>query len=170
MTTTSKITTNLWFANEAEEAANYYVSIFKNAKINRLRRYGKEGFEIHKMPEGTVMTVEFELNGHHFVALNAGPVFKFNEAISLIVNVDNQEELDYYWGKLSAGGDKNSQVCGWLKDKYGLSWQVVPKWLSDLPDDTDQKAFDAVMKELLKMKKLDIGKLKEAYESVKEPA
>ena len=121
MATTQKISSNLWFAHEAEEAANYYVSIFKNGKVKKITHYGKEGYDIHKMPEGTVMTVEFELDGQPFVALNGGPVFKFNEAVSFIVNCDSQTEIDYYWEKLSQGGDKQAQQCGWLKDKYGLS-------------------------------------------------
>jgi predicted 3-demethylubiquinone-9 3-methyltransferase (glyoxalase superfamily) len=156
MVTMQNITTCLWFDTEAEEAAKYYVSIFKNAKILRKRYYGKEGFEIHGRPAGSVMTIEFELEGRIFVALNGGPHFKFNEAVSLIVNVDTQEELDYYWDKLTEGGDKKAQVCGWLKDKYGLSWQVVPKLLTDLPEDLDPKKNDAIMKAILKMKKLDI--------------
>src|SRR5437868_5708085 len=109
-----KITANLWFNKQAEEAARYYVSIFKNSKIGRINYYGKEGFEIHKMPEGTVLTVEFQIEGQKFVALNAGPEFKFNEAISFIVNCDTQEEIDYYWGKLTPGGDEKAQQCGWL--------------------------------------------------------
>jgi predicted 3-demethylubiquinone-9 3-methyltransferase (glyoxalase superfamily) len=163
MATMQKITSNLWFDNEAEEAAKYYVSIFKNAKIGRISRYGKEGYEIHQMPAGTVMTVEFTLEGQKFLALNGGPIFKFNEAISFIVNCETQEEVDYYWNKLSEGGDKNAQQCGWLKDKYGLSWQIVPTVLSDMITDSDSKKSQSVMKALLKMKKLDIQKLEEAY-------
>ena len=163
MATMQKITSNLWFDRQAEEAANYYVSIFKNSKIGRISRYGKEGFEIHKMPAGTVLTVEFTLEGQRFLALNGGPVFKFNEAISFIVNCETQEELDYYWNKLSEGGDKNAQQCGWLKDKFGLSWQVVPTKLSDMLMDRDSKKSEAVMKALLNMKKLDIRKLEDAY-------
>ena len=163
MATTQKISSNLWFADEAEEAANYYVSIFKNGKVKKITHYGKEGYDIHKMPEGTVMTVEFELEGQTFVALNGGPVFKFNEAVSFIVNCDTQEEIDYYWEKLSRGGDKDAQQCGWLKDKYGLSWQVVPKQLSEMMDDRVTKKSESVMKALLQMKKLDIKKLEEAY-------
>jgi predicted 3-demethylubiquinone-9 3-methyltransferase (glyoxalase superfamily) len=163
MATMQKITCNLWFDKQAEDAANYYVSIFKNAKIGRISRYGKEGFEIHQMPAGTVMTVEFTLDGQTFVALNGGPHFKFNEAISFIVNCETQEEVDYYWNKLSEGGDKNAQQCGWLKDKFGLSWQIVPTILDDMIADPDAKKAGAVMREMLKMKKLDIKKLEEAY-------
>jgi len=163
MATMQKISTNLWFAHEAEEAANYYVSIFKNGKVKKIARYGKEGQDIHKMPAGSVMTVEFELEGQTFVALNGGPVFKFNEAVSFIVNCDTQEEIDYYWEKLSQGGDKKAQQCGWLKDKYGLSWQVVPRQLSEMMSDRATKRSESVMKALLQMKKLDIKKLEEAY-------
>jgi predicted 3-demethylubiquinone-9 3-methyltransferase (glyoxalase superfamily) len=163
MATMQKISSNLWFAHEAEEAANYYVSIFNNGKLKKIARYGKEGQDIHKMPEGSVMTVEFELEGQTFVALNGGPVFKFNEAVSFIVNCDTQEEIDYYWEKLSRDGDKKAQQCGWLKDKYGLSWQVVPRKLSEMMSDHVTKRSEAVMKALLRMKKLDIKKLEEAY-------
>src|SRR5689334_19200265 len=119
-----KITPNLWFDKEAEEAANFYCSVFKNSKIGKISRYGKEGFEVHKMPEGTVLTVAFQLEGQDFLALNAGPVFKFNEAVSFIVDCKDQAEVDYYWEKLSAMPE--SEQCGWLKDKYGLSWQIIP--------------------------------------------
>ena len=162
MATMQKITSNLWFDNQAEEAAKYYVSIFKNARIERISRYGKEGYEIHKMPADSVMTVEFTLEGQTFVALNGGPIFKFNEAISFIVNCETQDEIDYYWNKLSEGGDKNAQQCGWLKDKYGLSWQIVPTIMDDMIMDGSKKS-EAVMRALLKMKKLDIRKLEEAY-------
>ena len=158
-----KITSNLWFDTQAEEAANYYVSIFKNAKIGKVTRFGKEGYEIHRMPAGTVMTIEFILEGQTFVALNGGPIFKFNEAISFIVNCETQAEIDYYWNKLSEGGDKNAQQCGWLKDKYGLSWQVVPTMLDDMFTNSNSKKTEAVMKAMLQMKKLDIHKLEEAY-------
>jgi predicted 3-demethylubiquinone-9 3-methyltransferase (glyoxalase superfamily) len=163
MATMQKITSNLWFDREAEEAANYYVSIFKNSAIGKITRFGKEGYEIHKMPEGTVMTVEFTIEGQKFVGLNGGPIFKFNEAISFIVNCETQEEVDYYWNKLSEGGDKNAQQCGWLKDKFGLSWQVVPTILEEMIADPDRKKTEAVMNAMLKMKKLDIRKLEEAY-------
>ena len=164
MATTQKISSNLWFAHEAEEAANYYVSIFKNGKVKKITHYGKEGYDIHKMPEGTVMTVEFELDGQTFVALNGGPVFKFNEAVSFIVNCDTQEEIDYYWEKLSRGGDKDAQQCGWLKDKYGLSWQIVPKALGEMMADKDPEKAKRVMMAMMKMSKIDIKTLKQAYD------
>jgi predicted 3-demethylubiquinone-9 3-methyltransferase (glyoxalase superfamily) len=163
MATMQKIISNLWFDTQAEEAAKYYVSIFKNSSIGKITYFGKEGFEIHKMPEGTVMTVEFTLEEQKFVALNGGPIFKFNEAISFIVNCATQEEIDYYWNKLSEGGDKKAQQCGWLKDKYGLSWQVVPTILDDMIADPDSRKSAAAMRAMLKMKKLDIKKLEEAY-------
>ena len=163
MATMQKITSNLWFDSQAEEAANYYVSIFKNSRIGRTTYFGKEGFEIHGRPAGSVMTIEFILEGQTFIGLNGGPHFKFNEAVSFIVNCDTQEEIDYYWNKLSEGGDKNAQQCGWLKDKFGLSWQVVPTILDDMFMGPASKKSEAVMKALLKMKKLDIQKLEEAY-------
>ena len=159
-----KITSNLWFNKEAEEAVKYYTSIFKNSKIGRISRYGKEGQEIQGMPEGTVMTVEFQLEGQTFLALNGGPHFKFNEAISFIVNCENQEEIDYYWDKLTKGGDEKAQMCGWLKDKYGLSWQVVPTIVSDMMVDENRERAQRVMNEILRMKKIDIKTLQEAYE------
>ena len=158
-----KITSNLWFDNQAEEAANYYVSIFKNSSIGRITRYGKEGFEIHGQKEGTVMTIEFFIDGQQFIALNGGPHFKFNEAISFIINCDTQEEIDYYWDKLTAGGDAKAQMCGWLKDKFGLSWQVVPSIMAEMFDDADPAKSEPVMKAMLQMKKLDIAKLEKAY-------
>ena len=158
-----KMSPNLWFDRQAEEAVNYYISVFKNGKISKSTRYGKEGYEIHKMPAGTIMTIEFELEGQTFIALNGGPVFKFNEAVSFVVNCDTQDEIDYYWEKLSQGGDKNAQQCGWLKDKFGLSWQIVPASMSKMFTDKDSKKSDAVMRAMLKMKKLDIEKLQEAY-------
>ena len=159
-----KITPCLWFDKQAEEAVNFYVSIFKNAKTGNITRYGKEGHEIHNMPAGTVMTVEFQIEGQDFLALNGGPVFKFNEAISFQVHCKTQEEVDHYWEKLSQGGDKNAQQCGWLKDKYGVSWQIVPTVLPEMLRDKDPKKSESVMKALLQMHKLDIKRLKEAYE------
>jgi predicted 3-demethylubiquinone-9 3-methyltransferase (glyoxalase superfamily) len=159
-----KITPCLWFDKQAEEAVNFYVSIFKNAKTGNITRYGKEGHEIHNMPAGTVMTVEFQIEGQDFLALNGGPVFKFNEAISFQVHCKTQEEVDHYWEKLSQGGDKNAQQCGWLKDKYGVSWQIVPTVLPEMLRDKDPKKSERVMKALLQMHKLDIKRLKEAYE------
>ncbi|RYF98109.1 MAG: VOC family protein, partial [Chitinophagaceae bacterium] len=121
----NKLSLNLWFNKEAEEATNFYTSIFKRSSIGKKAYYGEEGFEIHGMPAGSVMVVEFELEGTRFVALNGGPHFKFNEAVSIIINCESADEVDYYWEKLTAGGDPNAQQCGWLKDKFGLSWQVV---------------------------------------------
>jgi predicted 3-demethylubiquinone-9 3-methyltransferase (glyoxalase superfamily) len=164
MAIVQKITSNLWFAYEAEEAVNFYISVFRNGRIVRAAHYGKAGREIHKMPEGTIMTIEFELEGQCFVALNGGPVFKFNEAVSFIINCENQEEVDYYWQKLSEGGDKNAQQCGWLKDKYGLSWQVVPAILPDMFVDGEHERTERVMSAMLQMKKIDIAELQKAYE------
>ena len=159
-----KITPCLWFDTQAEEAAQFYCSIFRNSRILRISRYGEAGHEIHGMPAGSVLTVMFELDGLAFTALNGGPVFKFNEAISLQVNCDTQEELDHYWDRLSAGGDETAQQCGWLKDRYGVSWQIVPTVLPDMMTDADPRKTDLVMTALLKMKKLDIAELKRAYE------
>ncbi|MFD6439610.1 VOC family protein [Peribacillus sp. NPDC060186] len=159
-----KITTNLWFDTQAEEAAKFYASIFENSKIGRITHYGKEGHEIHGISEGTVMTVEFQLVGQDFVALNGGPQFKFTEAISFIVNCESQGELDYYWEKLSEGGDEKAQVCGWLKDKYGVSWQIIPTALTEMLSDPDPEKSARVMNAILQMKKIDIKTLKQAYE------
>lgn len=158
-----KITPCLWFDTQAEEAAQYYCDIFPNSRILSISRYGEAGHEIHGMPAGSVLTVAFELDGQAFTALNGGPVFKFNEAISLQVNCDDQEEVDRYWDRLSAGGDETAQQCGWLKDKYGVSWQIVPAVLADMMADADQRKTERVMTALLKMKKLDIVELKRAY-------
>ena len=159
-----KITPCLWFDNQAEEAAKLYTAIFKNSKIGRITRYGKEGYEIHGRPEGTVMTVEFEIEGQVFTALNGGPVFKFTEAISFQVHCGTQAEVDYYWERLSRGGDEKAQQCGWLKDKYGVSWQIVPMILGELLNDPDTRRSERVMKALLQMKKIDIKALKQAYD------
>ncbi|RFM26267.1 VOC family protein [Deminuibacter soli] len=163
MATMQKITPNLWFSNQAEEAANFYVSIFKDGKINRLTRYGKEGFEIHHMPEGTVMTVEFELAGQTFTGLNGGPLFKFTEAVSFIIHCKDQEETDYFWNKLTEGGDPKSQQCGWLKDKFGLSWQVVPDILPKLLMSNEKEKAGRAMNAMMQMKKIDIAALEKAY-------
>lgn len=140
-----KITPCLWFDNQAEEAAACYTAIFKNSRIGRITRYGKEGFEIHGRPAGTVMTVEFELDGQAFTALNGGPVFRFNEAVSFQVLCESQQEVDFYWARLAEGGDEQAQQCGWLKDKFGLSWQVVPwalsAWLGDPGSEKSQRAM-----------------------------
>jgi predicted 3-demethylubiquinone-9 3-methyltransferase (glyoxalase superfamily) len=153
-----KITPFLWFDDQAEEAAKFYTSIFKNSKAGKIARYGEAGEKVSGRPKGSVMTVEFELDGQEFVALNGGPHFKFTEAISFVVNCETQEEVDYYWKKLSEGG-KEVQ-CGWLKDKYGLSWQIVPTVLGELLSDKDAAQSQRVMTAMLM--KLDIKKLKHA--------
>lgn len=160
-----KITPNLWFDTQAEEAAKLYTSIFPNSKIGRMTRYGKERHETDGISEGTVMTVEFQLEGLDFVALNGGPHFKFTEAISFIVHCKDQGELDYYWEKLSEGGDEKAQVCGWLKDKFGVSWQIVPDNLTEMVTDPDPEKSERVMKAILQTKaKIDIKTLRQAYE------
>lgn len=158
-----KITPNLWFNNEAEEAAKFYTSVFKNSRIVRITRFGKERHEIEGFTEDTVMDVEFELDGQTFMALNGGPQFKFTEAISFIVSCESQEELDCFWDRLSEGGDEKARVCGWLKDKYGVSWQVVPHNLMEMVSDPDPEKSARVMKALLQMKKIDIKTLQKAY-------
>ena len=157
------ITPCLWFDTQAEDAATFYTGIFSNSRIVSVVRYGKEGYEIHRKPAGTVLTVEFELNGQPFTALNGGPEFKFNEAISFQIDCETQEQVDYYWTKLSEGGDDRAQQCGWLKDKYGLSWQVVPTVLPEMLKDPDPAKAGRAMKAMLQMKKLDIDELKRAY-------
>jgi predicted 3-demethylubiquinone-9 3-methyltransferase (glyoxalase superfamily) len=153
-----KITPFLWFDRQAEEAANFYVSVFPNSKIVNVSRYGEAG----PGPKGSVMTVGFELDGQQIIALNGGPQFKFTEAISLSVDCKTQEEVDGYWRKLSEGGSEGP--CGWLKDKYGLSWQIVPSALGQLLSDPDPKKSRRVMEAMLQMKKIDIAGLKKAYE------
>jgi predicted 3-demethylubiquinone-9 3-methyltransferase (glyoxalase superfamily) len=147
----------LWFDNQAEEAVNFYTSVFKDSRILSISRYGKEGYEVHRQPEGTVLTVEFELNGQRYTALNGGPMYRFTEAVSFQVFCDTQEEIDYCWEKLTDGGEE--QQCGWLRDKYGLSWQIVPSILSELMRDPVRagKAINA----FLQMKKFEIAKLME---------
>jgi predicted 3-demethylubiquinone-9 3-methyltransferase (glyoxalase superfamily) len=157
------ITPCLWFDHQAEEAAKFYTSIFRKAKIGRIARYGVAGRGVHGQPPGTVMTVAFELNGQPFTALNGGPVFKFNEAISLQVICETQEEIDYYWERLSTGGDENAQQCGWLKDKYGVSWQIIPAALVEMSSDPDPARSGRVMEAILKMKKINLDELKRAY-------
>ncbi len=159
-----KINPFLWFDKEAEEAAKFYVSTFRNSRIGGITYYGKEGHEIHRMEEGTIMTVDFDLEGQKFVALKGGPVFKFNESISFQVNCETQQEIDYYWEKLSQGGDERAQRCGWLKDKYGVSWQIVPTVLVKMIQDKDSKKSQKVMKAMLQMHKIDINGLYQAYE------
>lgn len=160
--TLQRITPFLWFDNQAEEAVNFYTSIFKNSKIVTVTRYTKEVSEVAGRPEGSVMTVAFELDGQAFVALNGGPQFKFTEAVSFVVNCDSQEEVDYFWEKLSAGGDEAAQQCGWLKDKYGLSWQIVPRVLDELLSDPDPERSRRALKAMLQMRKLDTTALRRA--------
>lgn len=151
----------LWFDSEAEDAARFYVSIFKNSKIGEIARYPDEGQDRHGKEAGTVMAVPFELSGHKFVALNGGPIFKFNEAISLQIYCDNQEEVDYYWSKLTAGGQE--QPCGWLKDKFGVSWQVVPKKLIDMMTDPDAEKAKRATQAMFQMKKIDVAAVRRAH-------
>ncbi len=157
-----KITPNLWFNDQAEEAAHFYTSIFKDSKIGAISRYGAEAFDVTGRPAGSVMTVEFEIEGQRFLALNGGPDFTFSEAISFVITCDTQAEIDAYWEKLSAGGDPEAQMCGWLKDKFGVSWQVVPSALDALLADYNDASYDRVTAALLKMKKLDIAELERA--------
>jgi len=157
-----KIIPFLWFDDQAEAAARFYTSIFKNSKLGRISRYGEAGQEAHHRPPGSVMVVEFELEGQRFAALNGGPVFKFTEAISFEISCDAQEEVDYYWEKLTTGGDPKAQQCGWLKDKFGLSWQVVPAALGELMSDPDPARAGRTMQAMLKMKKLELAELKRA--------
>jgi predicted 3-demethylubiquinone-9 3-methyltransferase (glyoxalase superfamily) len=153
----------LWFDTQAEEAARFYTGIFKNSKIGRISRYGDAGREIHGQAPGSVMTVEFELGGQPFTGLNGGPVFQFNEAISFQVSCQDQKEVDYYWEKLSEGGDAKAQQCGWLKDKYGVSWQIVPTALAAMLSDSRSGSSQRAMKAMLQMKKIDIAALERAY-------
>ncbi len=157
-----KITPFLWFDGKAEEAAKFYASIFKNSNIGKITRYGKEGYEVHRRPAGTVMTVEFQIDGQKFVALNGGPEFKFTEAVSFAVGCKSQEEVDMFWEKLGEGGEES--VCGWLKDRYGLSWQITPTILGEMLEDKDPTKAGRVMAAMLKMKKIDILTLKKAYD------
>ncbi len=176
-----KITPFLWFDDKAEEAANFYASIFssvggslpdrqagasggKNSKVGAVTRYDEAGAKASGMPKGTAMTVSFQLEGQGFTALNGGPHFKFTEAILFVVNCKSQEEVDHYWAKLSEGGDEKAQQCGWLKDKYGLSWQIVPTVLIKLLQDKYAEKSKRVMQAMLQMKRIDIKKLKQAYE------
>jgi len=157
-----KITPFLWFDNQAEEAVTFYTSIFNNSKIVSITRYGEEGAEASGRPKGTVMTIAFQLDGQEFAALNGGPHFKFTEAISFVVNCESQGEVDELWEKLSEGGEKGQ--CGWLKDKYGVSWQIVPTVLGEMLQDKDPKKSEKVMEALLQMGKIDIKTLEQAYE------
>jgi predicted 3-demethylubiquinone-9 3-methyltransferase (glyoxalase superfamily) len=162
MHTPQKITPFLWFDNQAEDAAKFYTGIFRNASITAITHYGEAGKEIHGRPPGSVMTVAFELEGQSFTALNGGPVFTFTPAISFVVNCETQDEVDYYWDKLSEGGDQSAMQCGWLKDKFGASWQVVPRLLVELLTDEDPARANRAMAAMLKMKKIDMEALKRA--------
>jgi predicted 3-demethylubiquinone-9 3-methyltransferase (glyoxalase superfamily) len=158
------ITPCLWFDDQAEEAANLYVSIFKNSKITKIQRYTEVGKEHHGRPAGSVMVAAFEINGQPFTALNGGPLFKISEAVSFQVMCDSQEEVDYYWEKLSAGGDPKAQACGWLKDKFGVSWQVIPVEFLKLISGPNAQKSSRAMQAMFGMKKLDINVLKNAAE------
>ncbi len=157
-----RITPFLWFDNQAEEAVAFYTSIFKNSKVLSTTRYTKEAEQAAGRPEGSVMTVAFELEGQEFTALNGGPHFKFNEALSLVVHCQNQEEVDYYWNRLSEGGDPRAQQCGWLKDRFGLSWQVVPNRAIELLTDRDPEKGRKAMAAILGMKKIDVAGVERA--------
>jgi predicted 3-demethylubiquinone-9 3-methyltransferase (glyoxalase superfamily) len=161
MATIQKITPCFWFDTQAKEAAEFYVSVFENSRILRILHYTEAGYDIHGKPAGTVLTVEFEISGQRFTALNGGPAFKFNEAISLEVNCETQDEIDYYWEKLSNGGEQSN--CGWLKDRYGLSWQVTPILLAEMLNDPDKNKCMRVTNAFLQMKKLDIDELEKAF-------
>lgn len=163
-TTIQKITPFLWFDNQAEEAVNFYLSIFANSRIVSIAPYGGAGAEVSGRPKGSVMTVAFQLEGQDFVALNGGPYFKFTEAISFVVNCSSQKEVDHYWEKLSEGGDETAQQCGWLKDRYGVSWQIVPTILNEFLNDSDVEKSERAMQAMLQMKKIEIGVLTRAFE------
>ena len=158
-----RISPCLWFDHQAEDAAKFYAGIFKNSKITKISRYSEAGREVHGRPPGSVMTVAFELDGQTFTALNGGPLFKFSEAISFQIDCETQQDVDHYWEKLSEGGDAKAQQCGWLKDKYGLSWQVVPRVLVEMLSGPDSEKSQRAMKAMLKMKKIDIAELQRAY-------
>ena len=158
--TAKKITPCLWFDTQAEEAAKFYASVFKNSTVGKISRYGKEGFEVHVKKAGTVMTVEFELEGQKFLALNGGPHFKFNEAVSFQVHCETQQEIDHFWSELAKDGEEGP--CGWLKDKFGLSWQVIPKALPEMLMDGNSETAQRVMRSMLQMRKIDIAALKRA--------
>lgn len=160
-----KIVPNLWFDNEAEEAAGFYVSVFKNSKMGAITRYPKSAEEVSGKPAGSVMTVEFELDGQQFIGINGGPDFKFSEAISFMISCKDQEEIDYYWEKLTANGGEEGP-CGWLKDKFGLSWQVVPMGMDEYLSHKNPEVAEKTMAAFLKMKKIDIETLKKAHEEV----
>ena len=157
------MTTCLWFDKNAEEAVNFYTAVFNNSSRGRTAYYPNEGKEIHGMDEGTVLTIEFELEGNRFMALNGGPIFKFSEAISIMLYCDTQDEIDHYWEKLGEGGDPKAQQCGWLKDKFGLSWQITPPQLDDMMTDPDKEKVARVMKAFMPMKKIYLAAVEKAY-------
>jgi predicted 3-demethylubiquinone-9 3-methyltransferase (glyoxalase superfamily) len=164
MISRQKIVPCLWFDSQAEEAARFYASVFPNSKIGQITHYGKAGQEIHGRPEGSVLTVEFELDGQTFTALNGGPLFRFNEAVSFQIFCETQEEVDDYWDKLSAGGDPAAQQCGWLRDRFGLSWQVVPSAMMRMLSDPDAVKSQRAMAAMMQMQKLDIAALQRAFD------
>lgn len=157
-----KITPCLWFDSQAEEAAKFYVSLFKNSRVGKITRYGESGSAVSGRPKSSVLTVSFQLEGQEYTALNGGPTFKLSEAVSFVINCETQQEVDDFWEKLSKGGE--TQPCGWLKDRYGLSWQVVPTVLPELLQDKDAAKAERVMKAMLQMRKIDIRQLKQAAE------
>jgi len=159
-----RITPFLWFDNQAEEAAKFYVSVFKNSKVGSVARYNEEGSKVAGRPKGSVMTVDFELDGQPFTALNGGPTFKFTEAISFVVHCETQAEVDHFWQKLTSGGQEVQ--CGWLKDRFGVSWQVVPNALIEMLQDKDPQKSNRVMTAMLKMKKIEIDALRKAYDGL----
>ena len=165
MAVRTRVTPFLWFDHEAEEAANYYCSIFPNSRITQLARYGDAGHEHHQQKAGTVMVVAFELDGCPMTAINGGPLFRFNESTSFVVACEDQDAIDYYWEKLTAGGEPKAQQCGWLKDRYGLSWQVVPENIGELMGG-DSEAAQRVMAAVMPMKKLDLAAMQAAYDGV----
>lgn len=163
MPTIRPITPCLWYDDQAEEAARLYTAVFPNSRITKVLRYGEAGHEVHGRPAGSVMTVSFELDGQPFTALNGGPLFRFNEAVSFQILCETQAEIDHYWAKLSEGGDARAQQCGWLKDRFGVSWQVTPRVLIDMLADPDPVKSQRAMQALLAMKKLDIAALEKAH-------
>ncbi|HEX6041924.1 VOC family protein [Longimicrobium sp.] len=166
MSITTRIRPCLWFNDQGEEAARFYTGIFPNSRIVRVTHFSDAGQEIHGRPAGSVMTVVFELDGTTFTALNGGPLFTFNEAVSFEVHCDSQAEIDQYWARLGEGGDPRAQQCGWLKDRFGVSWQVVPAQMDALFADPDSPATRRAMNAMLQMKKLDIAALQRAYDGV----
>lgn len=159
-----KIMPSLWFNGNAQEAVAFYTSIFPDSRIGRVGHYGEAGREFHQMPVGEVMEMEFELAGQAFLAINSGPQFAFTEAISFLVNCDTQEEVDHYWEKLSADGDPKAQMCGWLKDRYGVSWQIVPRELGEMIGDPHSEKSQRAFNAMLQMTKIDLAAIRQAYE------